>query len=147
MLLGLSVARLLPDLPLPEPLELMAAVPAEDLSTDILIVHPLKRQGDIEALASVSLGFCRIQDPFEYSFLMTLASHKAGGTWPPENIPCQHMVRTEDRWFKHGEWSEPGQECREHPPGGKFCHSPLLEGEPLLSSKLRCVHCGFGTPT
>lgn len=80
MLLGLSVACLLADLPLPEPLELMAAVPAEDLSTDVLIVHPLKRQGGVEALLSMILGFCRIQDPFEYSFLTTPASHKAGDT-------------------------------------------------------------------
>lgn len=86
VLLRLSVARLLADLPLPEPLEFVAGVPTEDLSTDVLIVHPLKKKGAVEALQSVILGFCRIQDPFEQTAVFL-------GPWPATGPEAPGLLR------------------------------------------------------
>lgn len=56
MLLGLTVVCLFANLPLPEAFELVAGVPAEDLSADVLTVHPLEKKRGTEALPGMIPG-------------------------------------------------------------------------------------------
>lgn len=56
MLLGLAVVCLFANLSLPEAFELVAGVPAEDLSADVLAVHPLKKKRGTEALPGMISG-------------------------------------------------------------------------------------------
>lgn len=64
VLLRLTVVSLLADLPLPEALELVTGVPAEDLPAHVLVVHPLEEKMPAERSRTPFPGLSRVPTSF-----------------------------------------------------------------------------------